>query len=43
MKQNYQFYLKRKNTNLVRQSKIMIKNNYLTTKNFEKSDTADTK
>ena len=43
-KQNYQSYLKRKaNTKSVRRSKIMITNNYLTTKNFEKPNTADKK
>ena len=33
-KQNYQSYLKRKNTKLVRQSNITIPNNYSTPKNF---------
>ena len=33
-KQNDQPYLKRKNTKLIRQLKITIKNNYSTTKSF---------
>ena len=41
-KQNYQLIWREKtNTKLVRRSKITITNNYLTTKNFEKPNTAD--
>ena len=36
-KQNYQSYLKRKNTKLVRRPNITIPNNYSTTKNFWKT------
>ena len=36
-KQNYQSYLKRKNTKLVRRSNITIPNNYSTPKNFWKT------